>query len=285
MAIQTFTSGQTLTAAQMTTLQQNDYNWSTSAQTASYVLVAADAGKTVTMTNAGATTITVNTSLFTAGDTVRIINLGAGACTITAGTATVNTAGSLVLPQYGSGTLWFSSASAAIFIPDDRTVSAGLTLISTTTIGSAVSSVTVSNCFSATYDNYKIIVNGGAGSGDSNIGLTLGASATAYYSGGAIWQYPNTQTSAGDNNATSWTRAATMTTNAISADITLLQPFAAARTSFNCWVMWNTTTTNNYGGLQAGFHNVATSYTSFTLTPATGTMTGGTIRVYGYQNS
>ena len=161
----------------------------------------------------------------------------------------------------------------------------GLTLIKTQTIGSAVSSVAVTGVFSATYDNYKIIVNGGAGSGDSNIGLTLGASATGYYSGGAIWQYPNTQTSAGDNNATSWTRAATMTTNAISADITLLQPFAAARTSFNCWVMWNTTTTNNYGGLQAGFHNVSTSYTDFTLTPASGTMTGGTIRVYGYRNS
>jgi hypothetical protein len=174
--------------------------------------------------------------------------------------------------QYYDGAAW-------------QTVGGGLTLISTTTIGSAVASVTVSNCFSATYDNYKIIVNGGAGSGDANIGLTLGASATGYYSGGAIWQYPNTQTSAGDNNATSWTRAATMTTNAISADITLLQPFAAARTSFNCWVMWNTTTTNNYGGLQAGFHNVSTSYTDFTLTPASGTMTGGTIRVYGYRNS
>jgi hypothetical protein len=40
----------------------------------------------------------------------------------------------------------------------------GLTLISTTTIGTTVSSITVSGAFSATYDNYKIVVSGGTGS-------------------------------------------------------------------------------------------------------------------------
>jgi hypothetical protein len=85
------------------------------AKTASYVLVAADAGTTVAMNAAGATTITVNTGLFAAGDTVFIQNLGAGACTVTAGTATVATAGSLILPQNDAGILYFTSASAAIF--------------------------------------------------------------------------------------------------------------------------------------------------------------------------
>jgi hypothetical protein len=121
MAKQTFTTGQVLTAAQMTSLQANDYNWSVNAQTASYVLIAADAGKQVTMNNAGATTITVNTSLFTAGDTLRITNIGAGTCTITAGTATVSSAGALALVQYASGILYFSTASAAIFFPDAKT--------------------------------------------------------------------------------------------------------------------------------------------------------------------
>jgi hypothetical protein len=85
------------------------------AKTASYVLVAADAGSTVAMNAAGATTITVNTALFAAGDTVFIQNLGAGLCTVTAGTATVSTAGSLILPQYDAGILYFTSASTAIF--------------------------------------------------------------------------------------------------------------------------------------------------------------------------
>jgi hypothetical protein len=67
------------------------------------------------MNAAGATTITVNTGLFAAGDTVFIQNLGAGACTVTAGTATVATAGSLILPQNDAGILYFTATGTAIF--------------------------------------------------------------------------------------------------------------------------------------------------------------------------
>lgn len=117
MAKQTFTTGQVLTAAQMTSLQQTAMlGGAASAKTASYTLVAADAGTAISMSNASATTITVNTALFAAGDTVQITNLGAGVCTITAGTATVNTSASLALAQYESGTLDFTSTSSAIFI-------------------------------------------------------------------------------------------------------------------------------------------------------------------------
>ena len=58
------------------------------AQTASYTGVLTDAGKTVTMTNAGATTFTVpaNASVaYPTGTRINILNLGAGACTPTAG--------------------------------------------------------------------------------------------------------------------------------------------------------------------------------------------------------
>jgi len=116
MAKQTFTTGQVLTAAQMTSLQQTAMlGGAANAKVASYVLVAADAGDAITMSNASATTITVNTGLFAAGDIVTIINLGAGVCTITAGTATVATSGSLALAQNQGGVLRFTSASAAIF--------------------------------------------------------------------------------------------------------------------------------------------------------------------------
>jgi hypothetical protein len=116
MAKQTFTTGQVLTAAQMTSLQQTAMlGGDASAKVASYVLVAADAGTAISMSNGSATTITVNTGLFAAGDIVTIINLGAGVCTITAGTATVTTSGSLALAQNQGGVLRFTSASAAIF--------------------------------------------------------------------------------------------------------------------------------------------------------------------------
>jgi hypothetical protein len=116
MSKQTFTTGQVLTAAQMTSLQQTAMlGGDASAKVASYTLVAADAGTAISMSNAGATTITVNTGLFAAGDIVTIVNLGAGVCTITAGTATVATSGSLALAQNQGGVLRFTSASAAIF--------------------------------------------------------------------------------------------------------------------------------------------------------------------------
>lgn len=116
MAKQTFTTGQVLTAAQMTSLQQTAMlGGDASAKVASYVLVAADAGTAISMSNGSATTITVNSGLFAAGDIVTIINLGAGVCTITAGTATVTTSGSLALAQNQGGVLRFTSASAAIF--------------------------------------------------------------------------------------------------------------------------------------------------------------------------
>jgi hypothetical protein len=120
MAKQTFTTGQVLSAAQMTSLQQTAMGGgSTTAKTASYTLVAADAGTVVQMNSASATTITVNTALFAAGDTVQIQNVGTGVCTVTAGTATVNTSSTLALKQYDGGQLYFNSTSAAIFFSSD----------------------------------------------------------------------------------------------------------------------------------------------------------------------
>lgn len=120
MAKQTFTTGSVLTATQMNNLQANDYNWTVSQKTASYVLVAADAGTRIEMNTASNTTVTVNTGLFAAGDTLFIQNIGSGSCVITAGTATVQKAAnaSLTLSQYQGGYLYFVSASNAVFFAD-----------------------------------------------------------------------------------------------------------------------------------------------------------------------
>ena len=126
MAKQSFSVGQVLTAAQMTSLQQTAMlGGAASAKTANYTLVAADAGTGISMSSTSATTVTVNTGLFAAGDTVQITNLNTGVCTITAGTATVNTSASLALAQYESGTLYFTSASASIFIKGAGASAAG----------------------------------------------------------------------------------------------------------------------------------------------------------------
>ena len=156
MTKQTFTTGQVLTAAQMTSLQQTAMGGgSTTAKTASYVLVAADAGTVVQMNSASATTITVNTALFAAGDTVQIQNVGAGVCTVTAGTATVSTAGSLALSQYAGGQLYFNTTSAALFFDLVQSATGGgkvLQVVSatTTTVVSSATSTFVDTSLTAT---------------------------------------------------------------------------------------------------------------------------------------
>ena len=158
MAIQTFTSGQVLTAAQVNALNSNDFNQTVSTKTASYTLVAADKGTRVVMNVSSASTVTVNTSLFSAGDTLVIQNIASNATVVTAGTATVSTAGSLSIPQFGSGTLFFTSASAAIFFPSaGPAATSGLTLVTTATASGV--GFTLTNCFSATYTHYMIWIS------------------------------------------------------------------------------------------------------------------------------
>ena len=153
----------------------------------------------------------------------------------------------------------------------------------TVTVGTSNTAVTVTG-FSATYDNYKIIYTGGAGSGSTELRIALGASAAGYY-GGLIYNRPNAATPAGiaNNNTAYWQYGAglTSTTNVVSS-FELYQPFLALRTGLFSQVI-HIDGAGAALGTFVGFHDVAASYTSFTLTPGTGTITGGTIRVYGYR--
>ena len=162
----------------------------------------------------------------------------------------------------------------------------GLTLISSTTIGTTVSSVTVSNAFSSTYDAYFITVIGGIASGpfSRNLGLQLGSTTTGYYSGMSRVIYSSAASNnLSDNNAANFARVGICTTNTISANITLINPFATKFTFLQA--NYVEVDTANGAGNVSGFLNNSTSYTAFTLAPSFDTITGGTIRVYGYANS
>jgi hypothetical protein len=121
MAKQTFTAGQVLTAAQVNTLNANaGWNLDTNTQTGTtYTLVAGDVGEYVTLNNASPITLTVPNSVFTAGDTVNLVQLGAGQVTIAAGSGvTLNSEGSKlkIKGQYGVATILFTSASTAVVL-------------------------------------------------------------------------------------------------------------------------------------------------------------------------
>lgn len=278
-----FVAGSVLTASQL----NSTFNIPTTTKTASYTLTAADAGTRIYMNSASATTITVNTSIFAASDVVEIFNIGAGVTTITAGTATVSSAGPLAVPQYGSGRLTFTATGASIYTPSGvTTTTSGLTLITAQTIGTTVSSVTVSNAFSATYENYRIIVTGGVGSTTTSLTLILGSTTTGYYEGIvriALTQGDSTADFKGNNNGSAWDFAGEATADGINSVIELQQPFATKRTTMQ--IGYSSIRTNGNAFAGAGYLNNATSYTAFTYTPVTGTLTGGTIFVYGYKLS
>ena len=188
MAKQTFTAGQVLTAAQVNALQTNDYNWTVDTKTDNYVLVAGDAGKRIVMNAATAKTVTVNTSIFAAGDTIWIHNINTGTCTVTAGTCTVNTAGSLALAQWEGGALYFTSASTAIFFRGGGAtygVATGGTSASRTISGQAYTVLTFAsddNLVVSKAGLFDVLLVGGGGGGGGGNG---GTSSTAGGGGGA----------------------------------------------------------------------------------------------------
>jgi hypothetical protein len=232
MAKQTFTTGQVLTAAQMTSLQQTAMlGGAANAKVASYVLVAADAGDAITMSNASPTTITVNTGLFAAGDIVTIINLGAGACTITAGTATVDTSGSLVLATNQGGVLRFTSASAAIFFQFATPASGdieGVTAGTGISGGGTSGTVTITNSMATAIDaKGDLVVGTGA---DTFSKLTVGANGTTLVADsaettGLKWATPAGATanfSLLNTGGTNLTGGSTVTVSGISGMSTLI---------------------------------------------------------------
>jgi hypothetical protein len=156
----------------------------------------------------------------------------------------------------------------------------GMWLVKTQTIGNGVSSVPVTNAFSTDYDNYKIIVSGGVGSTIQNMALQLGATVTGYYGGQMTVNSSGVVAGFGMNDTSSWTLAGISSTNSNYLNAELLNPFLTKPTTLSS--SRNDDRTAGSYGTTAGFVNNSTSYTGFTLIVG-GTMTGGTIRVYGYR--
>lgn len=184
-----------------------------------------------------------------------------------------------------SGTAW--TGTGGLQLVTTATCSSGGTAVGgVVTIGSAVSSVTVSSAFSATYDAYKIVVTGGAGSTNQSLTLTLGSTSTGYYASYFRTTSFSNATYDGQilNNGSGWSESGYGTTSGLGMNIELQSPFLAKTTILSGVYQRGNSTAVGMGTV-SGMLNDTTSYTAFTITPATGTMTGGTIRVYGYQNS
>lgn len=172
----------------------------------------------------------------------------------------------------------FPYSSGDVLSASDLNASSGLVLVKTQTVGSGVSSVTVTGAFSSTFENYRVTVSG----------LTS-------YTGGAAWKI----TFAGAASTSYYWNTGYILIGTASG-FSFVNGYASSFAEFGA--VWSTSgdligvgNTSSYIGISSvstgdyarvcfGQVNYTSIPSSFTLTPNVGTVTGGTIRVYGYNN-
>jgi hypothetical protein len=157
--------------------------------------------------------------------------------------------------------------------------SGALTLISKTTIGAAVASVNVTGAFSSSYSRYKVFIAGsGATTSDVSLAFKLGNSTTGYYWGGPGILFTGGGTNISGNNQASFSTIGFGKIDRLNMDLDLIDPGVASFTK-----IFGVRNSSNAANVYGGQHEVATAFTDFTITPASGTMTGGVIYVFGYE--
>ena len=192
----------------------------------------------------------------TAADTASRLAVGANGTVLTADSTTA------------TGIKWAAAGGGS-----------AVALVAAQAIGTGVSSVTVTNAFSTTYDAYKVFLIGCTSSVASGnaIKIQLGAATTLYYYGGCFTSYNSTASGIGGSNVDGWIAGA-LENPASSLEMEIFQPFQALPTYFSA----NNTFPASRAGRTDGCQNSNTSFTDLKISPQAGTFTGGTLYVYGY---
>lgn len=181
----------------------------------------------------------------------------------------------------------FPYSSGDVLTAADLNQSSGLVFIKSLTVGSGVSSVTITNAFSSTFQNYKVTFdslfcsyNGGSFRMRVGNGGTEYAGAD-YWGGGYALLYSGTVNTFPQYGTTQVPIAyTTPTINRTSFSFDVLAPYDSnASTSMMGFA----------GGYLSGFwwsylYAPTVRVTDLKFYPDTGTMTGGTIRIYGYND-
>jgi hypothetical protein len=164
----------------------------------------------------------------------------------------------------------------------NNNINSGLVYIKEQTIGSGVSSVEVTGAFSADYDNYKILISGGAGSTAAELNLRFGSVVSGYYTSFIFTAWNSTVSADSSKVATRIQYIGAMASDGIQANIDVMSPFLSKATRTFAGGFGQQTA---FVGSSSGALFDTTSYTAFTILAASGTMTGGTIYVYGYRKA
>jgi len=180
---------------------------------------------------------------------------------------------------------WGSRAGLAKIVPSSVAVGSGTGSASAlgTVTFTTVSSVSLNDVFSSTYENYAILLNITSATIADAILMRLRVSGSDNSSSNYYWSliYQNfsgaTSPLGANSNGLTTSFRVGYSSSTTRAFIQLLSPFATSQTSFNS----DAGNHNNDFALNGGNTSVTTSYTGFTIIPASGTLTG-TLSVYGY---
>jgi hypothetical protein len=200
----------------------------------------------------------------TAADTVSRLAVGANGTVLTADSAEA------------TGMKWAAGSAGA------------LTLISSTTF-SGSSAHNVNDVFSTTYQNYLVQINMDAPSATGYNQLRLRVSGaddtTSNYFWSGVYNVSNATTPAGEGGSSQSSFTYSYVESAGTAQMTLniCNPFETKVTTYTN-TSARTTGTQSVLYYNGGAFNTTTSFTGFTLFPASGTITGK-VRVYGYSNA
>jgi len=173
----------------------------------------------------------------------------------------------------------FPYSSGDVLTAADLNASSGLVLVKSQSIGSAVSSVTVTDAFSSTFQNYRVIISGVDASATGGLNLQFGSTTTGYYGVRRYYNYSGSNGFVTVNNGSNLSVGTTDVSSNTSLEMTVYEPNRADRCAVS-GLFFGT----GYAGWFGGTDTSATAQTAFTLIPDTGTLTGGTIKVYGYNN-
>lgn len=160
----------------------------------------------------------------------------------------------------------------------------------TTATATSQATLSINNCFTTDYDNYRVVFTLTAVSGNVNLYWRLRASgtdsSTGYYWGGLVVGTLGTSAV----NANSPRPAAQVNPSFLSTAIPqgtstleISRPHIAANTPYSYVDCFNDTADqqNRMGG---GIHLVSTAYDGITFGVAGGATMSATVRVYGYRN-
>jgi hypothetical protein len=162
----------------------------------------------------------------------------------------------------------------------------GLVLVTTQSF-TASSAVSVNNCFSSNYTNYRVILRCTSAAGDPNLSARLrvggvdNSTASSYLR--QLLQGSSTTASAARDaqNVLALGALSTAVGNVFILDI--VSPFAATRTSFLSNNLYVSSTDNAFVVFINAVHNQSISYDGITFFPGSSTITGS-FSVYGYKD-